>query len=100
MIIVTCPNCKTKFPADVGKKNICPNCGFVVYLERRVNYPKTGYEKMKTEYEIRYEIRRYIREHPHKNKEEIIKELEYIIRKKGFAPEIINEEFSHLRTKK
>ena len=49
---------------------------------------------MKEEYEIRQEIRNYIREHPSKSKEEIFKDLEKIVRRKGFAPEIIEEEFT------
>ena len=56
---------------------------------------------MKKEYEIRQEIRNYIREHPNKSKEEIFKDLEKIVKRRGFAPEIIGEEYSdlHLHTK-
>ena len=94
MIVVTCPNCKIKFPAFVGKENTCPNCGFVIYLEKKVSFSKKNYERMREEYEIRQEVRNYIREHPSKSKEEIFKDLEKIVRRKGFAPEIIEEEFT------
>ena len=49
---------------------------------------------MKKEYEIRQEIRNYIREHPNKSKEEIFKDLEKIVKRRGFTPEIIEEEFT------
>ena len=57
---------------------------------------------MKKEYEVRQEIRNYIREHPNKSKEEIFKDLEKSIKRRGFAPEIIEEEFTstHKTSKK
>ena len=91
MIIVTCPNCGEKSPAIVGAENKCPNCGYIVKLERKVKFSKRNYDKQKEEYAIRYDIERYIKDHPDKTKEQIYNDLVYIVEKKGFSVDILKE---------
>ena len=91
MIIITCPNCGEKFPAVVGAKNKCPNCGYIVELERKVKYSKSNYDMQKKEYAIRYDIENYIKDHPEKTKEQIYNDLVDVVRKKGFSIDMLKD---------